>query len=194
MSSLHRSIPRAVRFPAALVVALTLVGGLLGACSSSGSSSAGDAAAAAAVVSSTFHVPADAQACLAQQLAANSKARDAMTSTKELSSSQRDAVAEVLETCVTVEQWAAAIAGRITAAVPPADTSKLTTQVNCLSSAVQALDDVQRRALLVGLVVIGSAPQTGGLAVQRGDVLNGLYAACSVVVGPSSTSSTQARG
>ena len=72
-------------------------------------------------------------------------------------------------------QWAQAVAGRITAAGPARPTpAKLGTQVECLTTAVQALDDVQRQALLVGLVVIGSAPQTGGLAVQRGDVLNGL--------------------
>jgi hypothetical protein len=173
-----------------------VAGGALGACSSGGSSStdATQAAAAADVVSSTFQIPDSAKACLEQKLGTDGTARKALTSTKELSASQREALYGALTACITPDQWAQAIAGRITAAVPPADTSKLSTQVACLTTAVQALDDVQRQALVVGLVVIGSAPQTGELAVQRGDVLNGLYAKCSVVVSSSSTSSTVARG
>jgi hypothetical protein len=189
MPSPRPALLRALRLPSALAAALLVTGAALGACSSGGSSSA-DAATAAAVVSDTFHMPAEAQACLEQELAGNSTARKALTTTKELSTSQREAVAAVLEGCITVDQWAEAVAGRITAAVPPADSSKLGTQITCLTGAVKALDDVQRQALLVGLVVIGSAPQTGELAVQRGDVLNGLYATCSVVVGSSSTAST----
>ena len=181
MQPSHRPLPRAVWLSSAVVAAALVAAVALGACSSSSSSSA-DAATAAGVISDTFHVPDDARACLEQQFAANGRAGGAMTTTKELSTAQRDAVAEVLETCVSTDQWAQAVAGRITAAVPPADTSKLTTQIDCLTSAVTALDDVQRRALLVGLVVIGSTPQTGDLAIQRGDVLNGLYSACSVVV------------
>jgi hypothetical protein len=72
------------------------------------------------------------------------------------------------------------VAGRITAALPPADSTKLATQISCLTGAVGGLDEAQRQALLVGLVVIATAPQTGGLAVERGDVINTLYAACSV--------------
>ena len=114
------------------------------------------------MVSETFQMPDSAKACLEQELGADGTARKALTSTKELSASQREALYGVLTACITPDQWAQAVAGRITAAVPPADTSKLGTQVECLTTAVQALDDVQRQALLVGLVVIGSAPQTGG--------------------------------
>ena len=187
MPSPRRPLPRALRLPSALVVALLVAGGALGACSSGDSSStaAADAAAAADVVSATFQMPDSAKACLEEKLGADGTARKALTSTKELSASQREALFGVLTACITPEQWAQAVAGRITAAVPPADSSKITTQVACLTAAVQALDDVQRQALLVGLVVIGSAPQTGELAVQRGDVLNGLYAKCSVAAGAS---------
>jgi hypothetical protein len=196
MSSPRRTLPRALRLPSVLVVAALVAGVALGACSSGGSSSADatEAAAAAAVVSTTFQMPDSAKACLEEKLAADGTARKAVTSTEELSASQREALYVVLTACITPDQWAQAIAGRITAAVPPADTAKLTTQVACLTSAVQALDDVQRQALVVGLVVVGSAPQTGELAVQRGDVLNGLYTKCSVVVGASSASSTVPRG
>ena len=165
-----------------LVAAVLVAGAVLGACSSGGAS-ADQATAATSAVGSTFNLPDDAKSCLQEHFAANGTAARAMTSTSELSSSQQAAVAKVLETCVSVDQWAQVVAGRISSALPPADSSKLVTQVNCLTGAVTGLDDTQRRALLVGLVVIKTAPQTGGLAVQRGAVLNTLYKACSVTPG-----------
>jgi hypothetical protein len=179
MSSSLRPFPRVVLLPSVLLVLALLGGAALGACSSSGSSPAA-AAAASDAVGRSFTLPEDAMACLKEHFAADGKAAAAMTSTGELSSSQRTAVAKVLEACVTVDQWAEAVAGRITAALPPADSSKLTTQISCLTGAVGGLDEAQRQARLVGLVVIATAPQTGGLAVERGDVINTLYAACSV--------------
>lgn len=173
-------LPRALRLPSVLLVVLALGAGALGACSSSGTASADQAAAATAAVTATFNLPDDAKACLQDGFAADAKAAKAMTATSELSSSQQEAVAKVLETCLTIDQWAQVIAGRITNALPPADASQLDTQVGCLTRAVTALDEVQRRALLVGLVVISTTPQTGPLAIQRGDVLNTLYGACSV--------------
>ncbi len=194
MPSPRLPLPRAHRLPSVLVVALLVAGGGLAACSSGDSSSSTDAATAAAVVSQTFQMPDSAKACLEEKLGSEGAARKALTSTKELSAKEREALYGVLTACITPDQWAQAVAGRITAAVPPADTTKLGAQVACLTTAVQALDDVQRQALLVGLVVIGSAPQTGDLAVQRGDVLNGLYARCSVTVSSSSTASTVPAG
>jgi len=192
MSPSRRSLRRLLRVPSTVVAVLVVAGGVLGACSSSGTSSSDSTMAteAAAVVAATFHIPASAQSCLEEELASNATARDGLTTTDELTSAQKDAVSEVLLACVGADQWAQAVAGRITAAVPPADTRDLTTQVTCLTDAVEALDATQRQALLVGLVVIGTAPQTGPLAVQRGDILNGLYTTCSVAVGSSSTAST----
>jgi len=181
MSLPARPLPRAVRLPPVLLGLLLLVSGaVMGSCSSSNGASSADAQAASDAVSRTFNLPDDATTCLREHFAADAKAARAMTSTEELSTSQQEAVGAVLEGCVTVDQWAQAVAGRITNALPPADTTKLTTQVECLTTAITALDEVQRRALLVGLVVIQTAPQTGPLAVQRGDVLNNLYGACSV--------------
>jgi hypothetical protein len=179
MSLPGRSLPRTARLPSVLVALVLLAGTALGACSSSGAS-ADQATAAKEAVGRSFNLPDDAMSCLQEHFAADGKAARAMTSSSELSSSQQQAVEQVLEACVTVEQWAGAIAGRITSALPPSDSAKVTTQIDCLTGAVRGLDEVQRRALLVGLVVLGTAPQTGALAVQRGDVLNTLYRACSV--------------
>lgn len=180
MSIPGRSVPRAVRLPSVLVGVLLVGTTALGACSSSSSASPAEATAATEAVGRSFNLPDDAVTCLEQQFTASGTAARAMTSTEELNSSQRVAVAKVLETCVTVEQWAGAVAGRITNALPPADSSKITTQIGCLAGAVTGLDEDQRRALLVGLVVLETAPQTGNLAIERGGVINTLYRACSV--------------
>src|SRR3954452_10261467 len=104
MSPAGPSLLRAPVVRSALVAAALLAAVTLGACSSGGASSA-DAGAAATAVGDTFHLPDDAMSCLQEQFAGNSRAAGAMTSTKELSDSQREAVAEVLETCVAVDQW-----------------------------------------------------------------------------------------
>ena len=163
----------------ALLVALvaSVLGLVAGACSAGGH--AADATVAAGVVSDTFRVPNEARACLQERFQADPTATRVVVTTGEPSDAARAALADDVEACVSKDQFAAAVAARISANLPPPDSAQTTAQVECLTTNLLALGDDQRRALLVGLVALGT-PATGPLAQDRATVVNAIYGACGV--------------
>jgi len=157
-------------------------GSVLAACSSSGPPPRTQAEDAAATVAGTFQLGADAQTCLEDGFRDDADALSVVGTVSEPPTATQAALAEVLDACATVEQYASSVAAQIGAALPPSDTADQSTQVRCVADRIQALDDTERRALLVGLVAL-TAPPTGELALARNDVVNGLYEACGVTVG-----------
>jgi len=159
---------------AAIVTALGL---LAGACSTGGT--AADATVAAGVVSDTFRVPDESRACLQERFQADPTGTHVVVSTGEPNDAARAALADDVEACVSHDQFAAAVAARISANLPPPDSAQLTAQVDCLTTNLLALSDDQRRSLVVGLVALGTPP-TGALAQDRATVVNAVYGACGV--------------
>jgi len=167
-----------VREGAVLVAAVvTALGLFVGACSAGGTSA--DATVAAGVVSETFRVPDQSRACLQQRFLDDPTGTRVVVSTGEPSDAARAALADDVEACVSNDQFAAAVAARISANLPPPDSAQTTAQVECLTTNLLALSDDQRRALLVGLVAL-STPPTGPLAEDRATVVNAIYGACGV--------------
>jgi hypothetical protein len=171
------------RRPASSLLAVTLAGvAVLGACSSSSSGTEDqDAAQAAGTIAQVFALDEDGEACLEDELESRPEAWSLLTGEDEPSAATQDALALVLESCVTEEQFATAVAGGISASLPPRGTDDPSAQTECLHEQILALGDDQRRVLMVGLLAL-AAPPTGELAIARNDVINGLYGACGVEI------------
>lgn len=170
---------RSVVTVAALVASMGVAG-----CSSSSSpsSSAPSADEAAGAVAAAFHLSDDVRPCLAAGFSDHGAAVDVMVSTREPTGSQQDLLAQVVEGCLTDEDFATSVAGSISSALPPPDTAQAATQIECLRTAVLALDDGDQRTLMVGLLAQG-APLDGKVATARSELVNSLYTTCGVTVG-----------
>lgn len=164
--------------PVVVALAMGLVATVVAGCS--GSSTPADrsgAEDAAATISGIFQFTADQQSCLTDGFEGDTKALGVVGATGEPSAADQDALASVLDGCVTVDQFAAGFAARLASALPPSGTTDGAAQVRCVTDQVKALDDTSRRTLFVGLVAI-TAPPTGQLAIARGEVVNGITQAC----------------
>lgn len=168
---------RRARAGAALVAVLALGGALATACGSSGPADRSDAEDAAATISGIFQLTADQQTCLKDGFEDDPKALAVVGTSEEPSDAAQAALGQVLDSCVTVEQFAAGFAARVAAALPPTGTADGTAQVRCVTEQVGALDATRRQTLFVGLVAI-TAPPTGPLAIARGEVVNAITQAC----------------
>jgi hypothetical protein len=165
------------RVVAPLLVALVLAGAVATACGSSTPAARSDAEDAAATTSGIFQFTADQQACLKDGFEGDPKALAVVGGTEEPAPAAQEALATLLDACVTVDQFAAGFAARIVSALPPTGTADGAAQVRCVTDQVKALDDTQRHTLFVGLVAI-TAPPTGPLAIARGEVVNSITQAC----------------
>ncbi|HEY6534000.1 MAG TPA: hypothetical protein VIY72_16950 [Acidimicrobiales bacterium] len=183
MAHRHRrptsSACRAVLGGVAAVVAVALATGCSG--SSSPSSSTPSPEDAAGVVVQAFRLPESTRSCLVDGFSQRSAARAALTTTDEPSGAEQDALGEVVDDCVTPDEFATAWAASIGVSLPPTDPARVIEQANCLHDAVLALEDGPRRTLVVGLLTIGG-PIVSDLAMARNDLINGLFATCEVTV------------
>jgi hypothetical protein len=154
-----------------------------GACSSSSTppdrSRAEDAASS---VAGAFQLSPDQQTCLRDGFDGDARALAVVGTTSEPSAGDQEALAAVVEGCVTTEQFASSFAAKVGANLPATGTADPNAQVRCVADQVRQLDDADRRALLVGLLALG-APPTGPAAMARNDVVNAIYAACGVTLG-----------
>jgi hypothetical protein len=154
------------------------------ACSgSSPSSSTPSPEEAADLVVGSFRLPDTARSCLVDGFSQRSAARDAIATTEEPTTSEQEALGDVVEACVTDETFAASVAAAITSTLPPTDTTQAEDQTACLSEAVLALSDGEHRTLVVGLLTLGG-PLDSYLAMARNELVNGVYATCGVSLGP----------
>jgi hypothetical protein len=149
---------------------------------SSSSSSSPSPEEAADVVVRSLRLPDTARSCLVDGFSQRSAARDAIATTEAPTTSEQQALGDVVEACVTDETFAASVATAITSTLPPTDTTQAEDQTACLNDAVLALSDGEHRTLLVGLLTLGG-PLDSDLAMARNDLVNAVYAACGVTVG-----------
>ncbi len=161
--------------PWALVV--LILAPLVAACSAAGTGSSSDEAAGA--VADAFALPDDARACLVGRFSSDSSARDLVNSADEPTVAERAALATAVDACMTRDQFAAAIAARITAQLPPPDSAGIATQIDCLTTALLGLSQSDHEDLMVGLLVL-SAPPTGELALARSAIVNDLNDTCGI--------------
>ena len=138
-----------------------------------------DAAQVLGELADAFALPDDARACLVGRFSSDSTARDLVNSADEPTVAERTALAEAVDACMTRDQFAAAIAARITAQLPPPDSAGIATQIDCLTTALLGLSQSDHEGLVVGLLVL-SAPPTGELALARSQAVNDLNTTCGI--------------
>lgn len=164
-----------------VVVLLALVD--IGACSSKKADTV-SAGEAAGMVSDVFTLPADQRSCLEQHFADSAAARQVLNSGDVASAGDLRAFGEVEAACIPPETLAASITNSANDSFGGTLTDA---QKACLSDGVAALDEADRKKLLVGLVVSNSgAMDVAGIA-ELGQVTNGLLNLCRLDIATTQT-------
>jgi hypothetical protein len=170
----HRTPRRALTAALALSVVLTLT-----ACASSGGADdeRPTPEEAAEVITSGFGLDGDAGGCLRERFAADGGegARTAMVRGSRASDDQRQALAGVLDACITAESFADAVAAAVAAGVPGATPERDA----CVRGEIEGLDPAERSTLMLGLLLSGDL-QLDELQVERARITQDVYDACDV--------------
>jgi hypothetical protein len=174
--------------PRGIVAAIVLcVAAALASCGSSDDGTDAErptADEAAEVITSGFGLDVATGECLQERFGGDDgdDAITAMVRGSRSEDGQRDALAGVLEACISAESFADAVGVAVAAAVPGSTPERDA----CVRGRIGALDPDQRRTVMLGLVLSGDA-QVDDLQVQRAEIIQGVYDECGVSITPDTT-------